>query len=90
MKNSFVLLIVTILILTAYPIQASSVDVSGYTNKGVYVHGELDIDSDGSVDGYVYTNNGKSIYVEGELESGGIVEIDSDSRGGGGYELDID
>ena len=69
---------------------AGSVDVSGYTDKGIYVHGDLDIYSDGSVDGYLYTPNGRSIYVEGEIVSGGSVEIDSDSWGGGCYELDID
>lgn len=69
---------------------AGSVDVSGYTDNGVYVYGDLDINAGGSVDGYVYAPNGSSIYVEGEIESGGSVEIDSDSWGGGGYELDVD
>ncbi len=90
MKTFVVLLTVTIFILMPYSVQANSIDVSGYTDKGIYVHGELDINSDGSVDGYVYTSNGRSIHVEGELESGGTVEIESDSWGGGGYELDID
>lgn len=75
---------------SALPGIAGSVDVSGYTDKGVYVYGELDINSDGSVDGYVYTPNGSSIHVEGEIDSGDTVEIDSDSWGGGGYELDVD
>lgn len=90
MRTSIILLIVAVVTLMAYPVQASSVDVSGYTDRGVYVYGELDINSDGSVDGYVYTRNGQSIHVEGELESGGTVEIESDSWDGGGYELDID
>lgn len=90
MKTFFIILAVGIITLVAYPVQASSVDVSGYSDKGVYVHGELDVNSDGSVDGYVYTRNGRSIHVEGELESGGSVEIESDSWSGGGYELDID
>ncbi|MCX5831349.1 MAG: hypothetical protein NT140_05610 [Deltaproteobacteria bacterium] len=90
MKVFVTVLAIAVLILTAYSAQASSVDVSGYTDKGVYVHGDLDINSDGSVDGYVYTDHGKSIHVEGEIESGGTVEIDNDSWGGGGYDLDID
>ena len=90
MKIIITVLAVAVLILTAYPAHANSVDVSGYTDKGVYVYGDLDISSDGSVDGYVYTNHGKSIHVEGEIESGGTVEIDNDSWGGGGYDLDID
>jgi len=91
MKTSVILLLaIGIITLMAYPVKASSIDVSGYTDKGVYVYGELDVNSDGSVDGYVYTRNGRSIYVEGELESGGTVDIESDSWGGGGYELDID
>jgi hypothetical protein len=69
---------------------SGSVDVSGYTNKGVHVQGELDINSDGSVEGYLNTDKGKSIHVEGELETGGSVSIDSDNWGGGGYDLDID
>jgi len=90
MKTFALLLTVIIFILMPYSAQASSVDVSGYTDKGVYVSGELDINSDGSVEGYLYTTKGRSIHVEGELESGGTVEIESDSWGGGGYELDID
>jgi len=57
---------------------------------GVYVQGELDINPGGSVDGYVTTSQGKDIYIEGELESGGSVSVDSDSWGGGGYDLDVD
>ena len=65
-------------------------DVSGYTDKGIYVYGDLDVDSSGNVDGYVYTDKGKSIHVEGEIQDKNTVEIDSDSWEGGGYELDID
>jgi hypothetical protein len=82
--------LVVLLVLMVNSAEASSVDVSGYTDKGVYVSGDLDVSSDGSVDGYVNTDKGRSIHVEGELESGGTVEIDSDSWGGGGYDLDID
>ena len=90
MKISAVFVMVLTLFLMASIAGAGSVDVSGYTDKGVHVYGTLDINSDGSVEGYVYTNNGRSIHVEGEIQSGGSVEIDSDSWGGGGYELDID
>jgi hypothetical protein len=75
---------------TSSAIASGSVDVSGYTDKGVHVYGDLDVNSDGSVDGYLYAPNGSSIYVEGEIGSGGSVEIDSDSWGGSGYELDLD
>jgi len=67
-----------------------AMDVSGYTDKGIYVYGDLDVDSSGNVDGYVYTDKGKSIHVEGEIQDKDTVEIDSDSWEGGGYELDID
>ncbi len=83
------LTVAIVLTLTALPAIAGSVDVSGYTDNGVYVYGDLDINSGGSVDGYLYTPNGSSIHVEGEIDSGGNVEIDSDSWGGGGYELDV-
>ena len=79
-----------VLVLFISPAIAGSVDVSGYTDKGIHVQGELDINSDGTVDGYVTTDRGKDLYVEGELESGGSVSIDNDDWGGGGYDLDID
>ena len=87
LKLTFILCIFLLLPVPGYP---GSVDVSGYTDKGVHVYGELDVNSDGSVDGYVYTPGGKSVYVEGEMERGGTVEIDHDDFEGGGYELDID
>lgn len=90
MRTSVILFTIITMALMAPLVEAGSVDVSGYTDKGIYVYGELDLNSDGSVDGYVYTPNGRSIYVEGELERGGSVEIDSDSWNGGGYELDVD
>lgn len=90
MKTAIMLITITTLALMGQSVGASSVDVSGYTDKGVYVYGDLDVNSDGSVDGYVYTSSGRSIYVEGELESGGIVEINSDSWNGGGYELEVE
>jgi hypothetical protein len=67
-----------------------ALEVSGHTDKGVYVSGDLDVDSSGNVDGYVNTSNGKAIHVEGEIQDKNTVEINSDSWDGGGYELDID
>ncbi|HVO68299.1 MAG TPA: hypothetical protein VMT12_17620 [Syntrophales bacterium] len=90
MKTFFVLLAITILIVMPSSVQARSVHVSGYTDQGVYVYGDMDVDADDSVVGYVYTQDGRKIYVEGELTSIDTVEIESDSWGGGGYELDID
>jgi len=90
MKTFIVLLTVTIFILIPNSIQAGSVHVSGVTDKGVYVYGELDVNSDDSVDGYVYTQDARRIHVEGKLKGADTVEIESDSWGGGGYELDID
>lgn len=84
------LMVAIVVTASAWPAIAGSVDVSGYTDNGVYVYGELDINAGGSVDGYLYAPNGSSIHVEGEIDSGGTVEIDSDSWGGGGYELDVD
>jgi hypothetical protein len=75
----FILLPGVALVLFTCTAFAGSVDVSGYTDKDIYVEGELDINSGGSVDGYLTTDRGREIYVEGELESGGSVEIDSDS-----------
>jgi hypothetical protein len=86
----FVISLCIILVCCTCPAIAGSVDVSGYTDKGIYVQGELDINSDGSVDGYVTTDHGRDLYVEGDLESGGSVSIDNDDWGGGGYDLDID
>jgi hypothetical protein len=90
MKSLSLTFIFCVLFVIPIPCYPGSVDVSGYTDKGIYVYGELDVNSDGSVDGYVYTPGGKSIYVEGEIEKGGTVEIDHDDFDGGGYELDID
>lgn len=45
-----------------------ALDVSGYTVKGIYVRGDLDVDSSGDVDGYLCARQGRSIHVEGELE----------------------
>lgn len=84
------LMVASVVTASTWPAIAGSADVSGYTDKGVHVYGDLDINADGSVDGYLYAPNGSSIYVDGEIVSGGSVEIDSDSWGGGGYELDID
>ncbi len=50
-------------------------DVSGYTDNGIYVYGDLDMDSSGNLDGYLYTNKAKSIYVEGEIQDKSTVEI---------------
>jgi hypothetical protein len=86
----YVFLLCIILACCNCPAIAGSVDVSGYTDKGIYVQGELDINSDGSVDGYVTTDHGRDFYVEGEIERGGSVSIDNDDWGGGGYDLDID
>ncbi|MBW1947824.1 MAG: hypothetical protein JRI33_07805 [Deltaproteobacteria bacterium] len=92
--GTFLLVVVVIIAMviaaSALPAIAGSVEVSGYTDKGIYVQGELDINQDGSVDGYLYTPKGNSIYVEGEIVRGGSVEIESDSWGGGGYELEVD
>jgi hypothetical protein len=90
MKSFNILYILCLLFLLPVTCYSGSVDVSGYTDKGVYVYGELDVNPDGSVEGYVYTPRGKSLYVEGEIERGGTVEIEHDDSGGGGYELDID
>ena len=90
MKTFIVLFTVTIFILIPYSVQASSVHVSGVTDKGVYVYGELDVNTDNSVDGYVYTQDSRRIHVEGKLKSADTIEIESDSWDGGGYELDID
>ena len=86
----FILSLGIVLVLFISPAIAGSVDVSGYTDEDIHVQGELDINSDGTVDGYVTTDRGREIYVEGELERGGSVSIDNDDRGGGGYDLDID
>ena len=86
----FVLSLCIILVCCTSPALAGSVDVSGYTDERIHVQGELDINSDGSVDGHVSTEHGRDLYVEGEMESGGSVSIDNDDRGGGGYDLDID
>jgi hypothetical protein len=86
----FVLSLCVILVCYTCPAFAGSVEVSGYTDEGIFVQGELDINSDGTVDGNVTTDHGKDLYVEGEMESGGCVSIDNDGRGGGGYDLDID
>lgn len=72
------------------PQYSSGVEVSGYTDRGIYVQGDLDVDSSGNVDGYLYTDRGRAIHVEGEIQDKSTVEIDSDNWGGGGYELDID
>ncbi len=89
-KSLLVLSLSILLVCCACPAIAGSVDVSGYTDKGIYVQGELDINSDGTVDGNVITDHGKDLYVEGEMESGGSVSIDNDDWGGGGYDLDIE
>ena len=73
-----------------FPQYSLGIEVSGYSDKGIYVYGDLDVDSSGSVDGYLYTDKGKAIHVEGEIQDKSTVEIDSDSWGGGEYELDID
>ncbi len=86
----FVLSLCVILVCYTCPVIAGSVEVSGYTDKGIYVQGELDINSDGTVDGNLTTDHGKDLYVEGEMESGGSVSIDNDDWGGGGYDLDIE
>jgi len=90
MKSIVALLAVTILILMPCSVQAGSIHVTGYTDEGVYVYGDLNVNSDDSVDGNVYTQDGRIIHVEGELTNIDTVEIESDSWGGGGYELDID
>lgn len=90
MKNLALIALFLVLSLVPIPCYPNSVTVSGYTDKGIYVYGELDVNLDGSVDGYVYTPGGKSIYVGGEIQRGGTVEIDRDDFGGGGYELNID
>lgn len=89
-RGFFVLPLCIMLTCCTCPAIGGSVDVSGYTDKGIYVQGELDINSDGTVDGNVTTDRGKDLYVEGELESGGSVSIDNDDWGGSGYDLDID
>lgn len=86
----FLTIISTACLLVTFNALAGSVEVSGYNDKGVYVSGELDVSSGGTVDGYLTTNNGQSIYVEGDIVSGGEVEISSDGWGGGGYSLDVD
>lgn len=35
-----------------FPQYALAIDVSGYTDKGIHVYGDLDVDSSGNVDGY--------------------------------------
>ena len=79
-----------LLFIPSLPQNTSGLEVSGYTDKGIYVYGDLDVDSSGNVDGYVYTDKGKAIHVEGEIQDKDSVEIDTDSWGGGGYDLDID
>lgn len=81
---------ISIIVLLLLPQNSSGIDVSGYTDKGIYVYGDLDVDSSGNVDGYLYTDRGKTIYVDGEIQDRDTIEIDSDSWGGGGYDLDID
>lgn len=88
MKTIMVLLLA--LVLLGFANNVMAIDVSGYTDEGIYVQGDLDVDSSGNVDGYVYTPQGKSINVEGGIEDRDTVEIDTDSWEGGGYELDID
>ncbi len=56
---------------------AGSIDVSGHTDKGVYIEREMDIYPNGSVDGYLYNPNRRSIYVEGGIAGGELVETDT-------------
>jgi hypothetical protein len=91
MRVIMVALVITIpLVFITNSVIAGSIDVSGYTDKDVYVHGELDVSSGGSAEGYLHTERGSTIYIQGDIESGGEVYVYSDSWGGGGYYLDID
>ncbi len=89
-RNALLIWIIFLLSILSFPQYSLGIEVSGYTDKEIYVHGDLDVDSSGNVDGYLYTNNGKPIHVEGEIQDKSTVEIDTDSWGGGGYDLDID
>ena len=82
--------IVLIIVLTQPSALGSEIEVSGYNNHGIYLHGNLYVDSSGSVDGYLYTSRGRAVYVEGEIINRNTVEINNDDLGDGGYELDID
>jgi hypothetical protein len=88
--NALLIWIIFLLSIFFLPQNSLGIEVSGYTDKGIYVHGDLDVDSSGNVDGYVYTNSGKAIHVEGEIQDKSTIEIDTDSWGGSGYDLDID
>ncbi len=89
-RNALLIWIILLVSIFSSPQYSLGVEVSGYTDKGIYVNGELDVDSSGNVEGYLYTNGGKAIHVEGEIQDKSTVEIDTDSWEGGGYDLDID
>jgi|TARA_B100000315_G_C14134070_1_gene388225 hypothetical protein len=70
-------------------LQAGDYDVSGYSDDGSYVYGEID-SSSGSryVDGYIYTEEGESKYFDGEWSGYGKIEgYDED---GNYISLDVD
>jgi len=62
-------------------------DVSGYSDSGEYVYGEIDVDQSGG-DGYIYDENGDEVYIDVEWTGKGELEgYDSD---GNYYELEVD
>jgi len=87
MKKLFLILAVNFLFLAsqAYTLPLDIL-VSGYTDKGIYVQGDLDADSRGRVYGTLFSDKGK-IAVNGKIQ-GKSVEIILDD--GCKYKLNID
>ena len=70
-------------------VYAGDYDVSGYGfSDGSYVYGEVESDSNGDVEGYIYLENGDQVYIEGEFDGYGEIEAYGDD--GNYYELETE
>jgi hypothetical protein len=61
-------------------------DVSGYSNNGEYVWGDVDVDQSGG-GGYIYDGNGDSVYIDVDWTGKG--ELEGYGSGGTYYELEV-
>lgn len=69
--------------------QSYDYSVDGYSYEtGGYVYGEIEADSYGNVNGYIYLDDGTEVYVDGEFDDYGEMEVYGDD--GNFYELEVD